>query len=150
MAKRVVLIEDDHLQAEDLEERLLDENLPELDIERIPTESSFLIRQRTLGENPPDLFIVDVMLRWTDPGPDEPEEPPDYLETGGYARAGIRLARALRADSKLASVPVILYTVLGSGDLEFGVPGLVQIPAVKKEAELSGLTTEMRRSLSDQ
>lgn len=112
----IVLVEDDHLQAEWVES-CLDEAFEDLRVERISTESGFYSwLQRDLDERPV-VFIIDVMLRWADPSPVMAEMPPAVKENGFY-RAGVRCQKEIANDERLRDVPVILYTVLEDLDLE--------------------------------
>ena len=39
--------------------------------EVIRTESGFFTALEDISANPPDIIVLDVMLRWTDPSPDQ-------------------------------------------------------------------------------
>lgn len=112
----VVLVEDDHLQAEWVEARLA-EAFEGLDIVRISTESAFYAWLAGVGDDRPRVFIIDVMLRWADPGPGMKERPPEVKKNGFY-RAGLRCQESIARNDKVSDIPVILYTVLEHLDLE--------------------------------
>ena len=116
MAPYIVIVEDDHLQEGPLEEYLASA-VPGADIEALCTEREFRTRLPALRERIPDVVVMDVMLRWTFPAPDA-VAPPGDVAAGGYYRAGLRCARLLADDPRLAGVPVILYTILERNDLQ--------------------------------
>lgn len=105
---RVILAEDDHLQAEHI--RLwLREAWPDIEIETIETESEFCSRLSALSDRLPNIFIMDLILRWSDPGPNM-EAPPAESQT--KHNAGLRCARLLQQNPATRHIPVILYSVL--------------------------------------
>ena len=111
-----VVVEDDHLQ----EERIVDHLRATFDgarIHALSTEEEFRAHLPAMRADVPDLMLVDVMLRWTDPRPGIPL-PPDDVLSGGYYRAGQRCAQLLLDDPVLRAVPVVLYTILERNDLE--------------------------------
>lgn len=115
----ITLVEDDHLQAEWIDSRLK-AAFRGVVVKRINTESDFYSWLDELENNDevkPDLFIIDVMLRWADPSPTIAEPPPDVLENGFY-RAGLRCKEHVMANARTKGVPIILYTVLEELDLE--------------------------------
>lgn len=112
----IILIEDDYLQANWLSEQL-SEAFQEATVEIIKTEHHFLRRVESIVANPPDIFIIDVMLKWTNPAPEMPPQPPKVEEEGFY-RAGFRCQEKLQKYAKTRDVPVIFYTILGEKDLE--------------------------------
>ena len=116
---RILVVEDDHLQAEWLRTNL-GEGFPELrespKIELMSTEFEFRQRFGEITDSPPDVIVMDVMLRWADPSPDMEPPPPDVVKEGFYV-AGLRCEQLLAADRRTRVVPVILYTVLDSSAL---------------------------------
>lgn len=116
MAPYFVVVEDDHLQEGPLQDHLA-AAFPDAAVETLCSEREFRERLPALRSRPPDVVVMDVMLRWTLPASDAPPPPPD-VAADGYYRAGLRCARILLADARLARVPVILYTILERGDLE--------------------------------
>ncbi|HYU30914.1 MAG TPA: hypothetical protein VEW48_02020 [Thermoanaerobaculia bacterium] len=111
---RVLIVEDDYLQADWLGE-ILREQLEGVEIEHIRSEQKFYDWLESSKGSPPDLIILDVMLRWTDPG--SGISAPEEVRTGGYYRAGLRCEKLLRQLEESRSTPVILYTVLEALDL---------------------------------
>jgi DNA-binding NarL/FixJ family response regulator len=116
---KILLVEDDHLQEEAILASIRKE-FPGVAIETICTELEFRQRLDALVASPPDLVILDVMIRWTDPGPDLALNPPPWDVEGRYYQAGLRCEQLLRASAP--GVPVVLYTILDKKDLERAVP----------------------------
>jgi DNA-binding NarL/FixJ family response regulator len=116
MPPAFVIVEDDHLQKGPLEENLR-VAFPGAQVTVLSSEHQFREHLPQLIASPPDLVLMDVMLRWTLPAPNAPEPPRDVTE-GGYYRAGLRCANLLLADKRCCSVPVVLYTILERSDLE--------------------------------
>lgn len=113
---RLVVVEDDHLQDGPLAEHLRSV-FAGADVVTLTTEEEFRANLRGLRADVPDLVVMDVMLRWSDPRPDQPA-PPEDVVSGGYYRAGLRCAQLMAEDDRLRGVPVVLYTILERGDLE--------------------------------
>ena len=128
----IVVLEDDHLQ-EDLVRDQLQQAFPDARIETIVSEQDFQSRLADFRRQPPDVIIMDVMLRWASPRPGAPA-PPDDVVSGGYQRAGFRCAELVFKDAVLRTVPVVYYTILEGGDLE------------RDTRQLSGSTTYVRKS----
>jgi CheY-like chemotaxis protein len=112
----VVVVEDDHHQTAPLGEHLTAAFAP-VTVEALASEEDFRAALPRFARQPPDLVVLDVMLRWSFPRPNRPEPPADVVE-GGYYRAGLRCAKLMLADQRLRSVPVVLHTILEVADLE--------------------------------
>ncbi len=145
---RIVVVKDDASYAESLE-RSLSRGFPGAVIERVSTEHEFLGRLTSYQELPPSAFIVDVMLRWTDPAPDMPS-PPEDVQRDGFYTAGVRCWERLRSNTRTQGVPVVFHTVLERGDLTpvaagGGLPPHVGFSA--KDADGAALVEEVRRVL---
>jgi CheY-like chemotaxis protein len=117
----ILLLEDDPLTCEWLDNTIKSE-LSDLrpEIEVIETESEFTqnwIPEVSKGiRTPPDVIVIDIMLRWTDPSPDQPPRPPEVIE-GGFVRAGLRCLDLIRKQPVLSQTRVILFTSLTPEDL---------------------------------
>lgn len=122
MPPAFVIVEDDHLQRGPLEDHLR-AAFPGAQVTTLGSEHQFRECLPQLVASPPDLVLMDVMLRWALPSPNAPTPPADVTE-GGYYRAGLRCANLLLADERSRSVPVVLYTILERSDLERDSPGL--------------------------
>ncbi len=142
----IVVVEDDHLQAEPLAEHLECE-FGAVSIRTLRTESEFRGALPAFRTDRPDLVVMDVMLQWTKPSPNQPVPPPDVVE-GGYFRAGLRCAQLLLDDERLRGVPVILYTILERADLERGGRSLPSnCTYFGKNSELDALVRHVRSRL---
>jgi len=126
---RVVIVEDDYLQADWIKNLLLSRlGVADGDVELIATECEFRDRLENFRAHPPSLFVIDVMLRWADATADYRPSPPDVKEEG-FFRAGLRCERLLRQARETKRIPVVLYTVLEESELE---PGLKSVGTATK------------------
>jgi CheY-like chemotaxis protein len=112
---RVLIVEDDYLQAQWLADKIA-EQFSHVNISFISTEFELRKRFGSLRTEPPDIILLDVMLRWTDPSPEMEPAPPEVRE-GGYFRAGLRCEQLISQAFETQEIPVILYTVLEEKDL---------------------------------
>ncbi len=119
---RVVLVEDDYLQAE-LIRQWLNDTWPQIEIERVETEAAFRNQIQVLSTRPPDVVIMDLLLRWSDPSHDF-EQPPDEVKAEGFYRAGLRCVELLRKNGATKHIPIILYSVLEQSGIEDELAGL--------------------------
>ena len=113
MSDKILLVEDDHLQAGGI--------LPHLtgygDVRVISTEYGFRSAADDLAKSrqlPLRLAVIDPMLRWANPSKEMPEPPPEVRE-GGYFRAGVRCRQYLRdieRQTDTAQTPVIFLSSL--------------------------------------
>lgn len=149
---KIVIVEDDHLQAQDLQAALRREFEAGFEVELVRTEHSFYSRLDLWAVEPPALFILDAMVRWTDPAPpDEMPPMPDDVREGGFYRAGIRCWRRLTAQPILQEVPVILFTILNGKDLamELGAAySSSNLTHVRKEASFAPILQAIRERLT--
>ncbi|MFN7961901.1 MAG: hypothetical protein U0002_11570 [Thermoanaerobaculia bacterium] len=127
---RVVLVEDDYPQGMATREEIFS-LFPQAQILWIKSESAFRLALSDLAAEPPDLFILDVMVRWA--GTERPiPEPPMEIKREGFFRAGLRCQRLLAAEPRLRSVPVLLLSVLEERDLSLSLRQLdPAIPTVR-------------------
>ena len=146
MSPAFVVVEDDHLQTGPLEENLK-VAFPGAQVTVLGSEHQFREHLPRLVESPPDLVLMDVMLRWSLPSPNAPEPPADVTE-GGYYRAGLRCANLLLADERSRTVPVVLYTILERSDLERDGQGLPDNSSyVGKSSDIEVLLRKVRTLL---
>lgn len=108
---KIVLVEDDHNQRSEIK-KALESRYPDSVVETYPTESAFLSAVPGMATNPPDIAIVDMMVKWTNPGPDMTLPPP----TADFLDAGFRCVDELHR--AYPDIPVVLYTVLDRSDLD--------------------------------
>lgn len=144
---KILLVEDDHVQAEEVRKHLHEEfHGPKITL--LKTEKQFRDQFETIAGNPPDVICLDVMMRWTDPSPDLNIEqiPPNVRdEKGGrWRRAGVRCAKLLYEDVRTRDIPVILYTILEEEDLEGELAGLQNVRHVTKDSNLSVLADNIK------
>lgn len=141
MCMKLVLVEDDHLQAE----RLLNDlrlAFPQATCELIKTESEFRNKLDAFVERPPDAIVMDVMIRWTDPTPDM-APPPKDVKGEDYFRAGVRCAKLL--EERGVHSPIILYTILDAADLKEDLAKVSKIAIhLRKEASSESLVRRIR------
>jgi len=112
----ILVVDDDYLQADWVVGRLK-RFFPNSKIEVMETEQEFRSRLGELSNHPPDVIIMDVMLRWTSPSAEMPNWPKD-VEKEGFYSAGFRCEKLLSGNDRLKHVPLIFYTVLERADLE--------------------------------
>ena len=113
---RVVLLEDDHFQAAYIADEVR-WNFSDSHVEQISAESEFRRRFDGFTKNPPDLFVLDVVVRWSDPGPLVVPVPAEVRQSGP-SRAGIRCQQMLAQNETTKSVPVVIYSILERADYE--------------------------------
>jgi CheY-like chemotaxis protein len=111
----ILVVEDDKVQA-DLILSKLRYAFPRDRIEHFRTEHEFQSRIDKVITDPPDVVVMDVMLRWTAPSPNLPEQPDDVRQ-GGVLRAGFRCKKLLARHDETKNIPVIFYSVLTENDL---------------------------------
>jgi DNA-binding NarL/FixJ family response regulator len=137
---KVLLVEDDYLQEEAIREEI-EARFPDATVETIYTESDFRAQLPSIVGAPPDVVLMDCMIRWTDPSPEMDRNlPPPDVRDGGIARAGLRCQQLLASHDP--ELPVILYTVLDRADL-VGLPKGVTY--LHKSATLKPLVRELRK-----
>ena len=88
-----------------------------MEVQTKSTESEFDRDFAEIASNPPEIAVLDVMLRWADPSRSMPVAPEDV--TRNPQNAGLRCAKRLIEGPRTRDVKVILYSVLGRED--FGV-----------------------------
>jgi len=133
---KVLLVEDDHLQASLISDTL-ERAFPYITVEQIRTENEFRSRINKIKSSPPDIVVMDVMLKWTNPSR-ELVEPPPTVREGGYAKAGLRCVEMLAGQEDLKHIPVILFTVLSFDDLESLPDGILYLSKESPPDELVG------------
>jgi CheY-like chemotaxis protein len=142
---RILIVEDDYLQVDLIETALRKEpdfSPTKATIDRISTEKQFHTRFEGIKNNPPDIIIMDVMLRWDDPAPNM-EPPPLEIKREGFYRAGLRNEKKLASEEKTRDIPVILYTLLKDIDLE-GMPERSKVKYLPKDSSLDPLVQLVR------
>jgi CheY-like chemotaxis protein len=115
----------------------------------INSESEFYALWDAIATEPPDIFVVDVMLAWSHPGLEyeqvkRPEEKDLYT-------AGIRCAEKIREskNEQLKRVPIVFYTVVPQPDVESRIRKLAQITYIQKPSDVSMAVDEVLRVTRD-
>jgi CheY-like chemotaxis protein len=140
MPLNILLVEDDHIQRDDIRSAI--EQEMQGTVTMLSCEWDFLRKFEEIAANPPDLAVLDVMLRWQTPSRNPDPEP------AGNPResAGLRCATRLRSDERTQGVKVILYSVFPRESLAgLAVPdGVVW---VVKEPDCENLMEAIRQAL---
>lgn len=116
---KIVYVEDNDIHADLVRKKLEQERnsigASAIQFAGIETESEFVEQLPELREHPPDLVLIDVMLRWQNAASVLKEVPPD-VKSEGFWRAGLRCYERLRAAGMRC--PVVLYTVASDTELK--------------------------------
>jgi CheY-like chemotaxis protein len=139
----ILLLEDSSMQAELIHSGLA-EAFRSATITTLGSEAEFRQYLPQLLAAPPDIGVFDVMVRSTDPSPDMLPPPIDVVRDG-YFRAGLRCQRILQCDDRTKNIPIVLFTVLESIDLEHELLGQGKWVHVRKVSSLSPLIQEVHR-----
>jgi hypothetical protein len=135
---RIVSLEDDEPFWDLMHEALLSA-FSNVQLEWINSESTFYKRVPEFINSPPDLFLLDVMVKWADASPDM-TEPPTEVEAEKYFRAGLRCHRKLLKNDRTATIPVVLYTVLEQSDMNQAAENIPShVVLASKTGDLNGL-----------
>ena len=147
---QILILEDDNsmlLLLEDIVKRNLTDLCP--NVELIETESEFILNWMPEFEQgkrkKPDVFVIDVMLRWTDPAPNQPPRSPEAIE-GGFMRAGLRCLDQIKQRRALSRSHVILLTALTKKDLDVLGAKLDGVELLHK-ADINLLAGQIRMAL---
>lgn len=112
----ILVVEDDSHIAFLIKESLQDA-LYAARIRLVRTEFEFCRLLPAIRAMPPDIVILDMMIRWTDPSPNM-ETPPEDVMKDGHFRAGLRCFRRLQQAAETEKTPVIFYSVLERPDVQ--------------------------------
>ncbi|HVN04733.1 MAG TPA: hypothetical protein VMT86_09970 [Bryobacteraceae bacterium] len=107
---KILLVEDDHLQCDYVRQALT--NAFEAQVTTMTCESEFRRDFESIAADPPDVAVLDIMLRWASPSRDANPAPEDATPY----HAGLRCAKALSADPRTQDVKIVLYSVLPKED----------------------------------
>lgn len=140
---KIILVEDDHFQAEEIAEALM-ETFPNVELETIDSEHGFYSKLDGLKENPPDVIIMDVMLRWAHPSGTMPQAPEEVLTEKHY-RAGLRCLKLMAEQRVARGAKIILYTVLQPVDIESDIKALpLNVTYLVKESNFNQFIRTIR------
>jgi CheY-like chemotaxis protein len=115
-------------------------------IERIATEWEFIEKFESIAREKPDVILLDVMLRWTDPGPDMTLPPADIAEEG-FFRAGARCEQRLAVDPRTRDIPVIVYSILEKEDFEDEIRPRPEVHYLEKDFSVEKLNSKLEECL---
>jgi CheY-like chemotaxis protein len=107
---RILLVEDDWIQEESIRDEI-HVAFPGSTVESFCTELEFRENLERLRAEPPDLIILDMMIRWTDPSPELDESPVQF----DPHLAGLRCKQLLNEFCK--DVPIVFHTILTIEDV---------------------------------
>jgi hypothetical protein len=141
--KRILLIEDDPVQAETFANRIA-EYFPGRKVVSFESESEFYdfvnqeyVKLTTNFDLMVDAVIADVMIPWTLPSPGA-SPPPDNVVKEGHTRAGIRCL-ALFREKFGDKTPWVLFSILPSDWLREAAANSVNTFIVNKEQSFEDL-----------
>src|ERR1035438_8730417 len=141
---KIVLVEDDYTQFK-LISKELENEFAGARITVIETEKAFRSSLEEMAKEPPDVFVIDIMLRWTYPQRDHEPAPQDVRD-GKFHRAGFRCQRLLEQGDKTKRIPVILYSMVDQGEFSFEARNLPDnVHLMRKEASIVPLATLIRK-----
>jgi hypothetical protein len=141
---RIVGLEDDE-SFWDLLQEAIEREFPGVDLTWLRSEADFCAEFAGFIEKPPDVFLLDVMVKWANAAETMPVPPTDVKQQG-YYRAGLRCRNRLLMHPATATLPVILYTVLERADVEIVGSGLPPGTVyVRKDVEFENLFAALRR-----
>jgi hypothetical protein len=111
-------------------------SLLKADVNVIRSEKEFIDRIDEIAKDPPDLIIIDIMLRWTTPRRDMVVEgaPVDFH------LAGFRCAKLLESNAQTKQIPYVYYTSLEQNNF-------TEVVVHTKAEDLEPLAQEIRRRL---
>ncbi|MGA2742443.1 MAG: response regulator [Bryobacteraceae bacterium] len=134
---KILLVEDDHVQRSYVQQALA-ESLGAT-VETKTCESEFVRDFESIASDPPDVAVLDIMLRWASPSRHGATPPADSTPY----HAGLRCAQKLSGDPRTCSVKVILYSVLPKEDIpDFSLPEIAVF--VVKESDCQNLIDVVR------
>jgi len=107
---KILLVEDDHLQCAYVRQALT--STLGADVTTKTCESEFRVDFESITAEPPDIAVLDIMLRWASPSRDAKPAPADSTPY----HAGLRCAQMLSEDPRTQNVKIILYSVLPKED----------------------------------
>ena len=137
----VVLVEDDPMAANWVADHLT--RVFDVQVKLIRTELGFREQIEQFRRDPPQAFVIDMILPWTEPGPVLTRAPREVLTEGNY-RAGLRCQRLLAAHEVTRQIPVIFFSAFPSRDFE-EIKDLESTTPYVQKNDLAKLEMELRR-----
>jgi CheY-like chemotaxis protein len=141
----LLIVEDDKLQFDFIRNALQSsQTFSNAKITRIVTESEFQARFEEIANEKPDVIVMDIMLRWSDPEKDM-MFPPENIGDEGFFRAGVRCERLLAEDVRTGDIPVVLYSVLENEDFKDQILPRPQLSYLEKNFDEKEIEWTLRR-----
>jgi CheY-like chemotaxis protein len=142
-----LIVEDDKLQFSYIKNGIRQGRyFSESRIERIATEWEFIGKFESLATEKPDVILLDIMLRWTDPAPDMTLPPADIAEEG-FFRAGVRCEQRLAVDPRTRNIPVIVYSILEKTDFDGEIRERPEVHYLEKNFGVEELNSKLEECL---
>ena len=142
-----LIVEDDKLQFSYIKNGIRQgRNFSNSRIERIATEWEFIEKFESTATEKPDVILLDIMLRWTDPTPSMTLPPPEIAEEG-FFRAGVRCEQRLAVDPRTRNIPVIVYSILEKKDFEGEIRERPEVHYLEKDFSLEKLNSKLEECL---
>lgn len=113
----------------------------------IGSESDFIENMPEFEKHPPQLFIIDVMVPWSEPRPDIPEAS-EEVKRNGFFKAGFRCQKRLAENENLRNAPIIFWTILSDKDVLRALRTYpLNVSHVAKDLDLNPLMNKIRELL---
>lgn len=142
-----LIVEDDKLQFSFIKNAIKQgRHFSNSRVERIATESEFIDKLDSIATDRPDVILLDIMLRWTDPSPQMTLPPPEIAEQG-FFRAGVRCEQRLAADPRTRNIPVIVYSILEKKDFEGQIRPRPEVRYLEKDFGVEELNLALEECL---
>jgi DNA-binding NarL/FixJ family response regulator len=142
---RILLIEDDPLQARETVAHL--EEAFTGPIRVLTTESELVQKLPAIAQDPPDVFVIDVNLRWANPSP-EILPPSEIVLEEGKQFAGFRCCELLAECRETRHIPVIIYSIFDRSHYEHRLRNLSEWVVYIPKDNLLLLTEAVRQLLA--
>jgi hypothetical protein len=152
----IVIVEDSERYMQELEQLISNvTTLAACKRDMVRTESEFYRRLPSWCSSRPNVFVIDVMIRYLNMGEDDfavPNEIRQQAKEDKFYRAGIRCAKTLLASAKLCDIPIIIHSILDTPELnsdpKYPIPPGVHV--CKKEANGHGVVRMIENLLGNQ
>jgi CheY-like chemotaxis protein len=139
MKPKILLLEDDYIQRRNISDAVGQEF--NTAVATKSTESEFRADFEQIALDPPEIAILDVMVRWTNPSRNQEALPEEAKQP---EVAGLRCADMLRQDPRTQDVKVILYSVIKHEEMGRPIPS--GVTAVIKETGFDDLFEKIRNA----
>ena len=120
---RIIVLEDVPIAAASLV-HLIRSECAEAQIRVLDNEFEFNQAHSDFIKQQPNLFVLDMRVRWTSSDLVAAVPPIDYQRTGSWRRAGLRCCRLLLSDERTRDLPIVLTSVLEDREVRAELQGL--------------------------